>query len=182
MNGDDAAIGERWPRAIAEQSRLDPIATKMDQLSRALFRSSRLDAIASGSWLGHSLHPALTDLPIGFFTSAMVVDFFGGPPAAPTAKQLVGWGNLTALPAAMAGLADARSRSHHDRRVAVTHAALNAGGVAAYAVSWLARRGTGRRLAIISSVVGATLLTASAHLGGHMAFAAPEGEAAVAEQ
>ena len=182
MSGDDATIGERWPRSFADRPSLDPLAAKMDRVSHALFRSPRLDALFSGSWLGHSLHPALTDLPIGFFTSAMVVDFFGGRSAAATAKQLVGWGNVTALPTALAGLADARGRSHDGRRVAAAHAALNAGGLAAYAVSWLCRRGTGRRLAIASSVVGATLLTAAGHLGGHMAFGADDDDARPSER
>jgi hypothetical protein len=52
----------------------------------------------------------------------------------------------------------------------VAHAALNAGGLLAYVVSWFARGRKGRKVAIASSFVGATLLTASAHLGGHLVF------------
>ena len=35
------------------------------------------DAI-SGVWLGHALHPLLTDLPIGTWTSAVLLDWLGG--------------------------------------------------------------------------------------------------------
>jgi uncharacterized membrane protein len=135
-----------------------------------ILRSPKVVSVAQGEWLGHSLHPALTDLPIGFWTSAFMLDIAGGRTAAPAARRLIGWGNLTALPTAVAGLADSKELDHDDRRVAVTHAALNIAGLLAYAVSWLARRGPGRKAAIASSFVGATLLTVSAHLGGHLAL------------
>ena len=32
----------------------------------------------SGIWLGHALHPLLTDLPIGTWTSAVLLDWLGG--------------------------------------------------------------------------------------------------------
>ena len=32
----------------------------------------------SGTWLGHALHPLLTDLPIGTWTSAVLLDWLGG--------------------------------------------------------------------------------------------------------
>src|SRR5688500_15069594 len=76
-----ASILVRWPRSVADQAWLDPFATRMSDLSRSLLRSPRLDDAARGSWLGHPVHPALTDLPIGFWTSAMAVDFLGGPGA-----------------------------------------------------------------------------------------------------
>ncbi|HEY3485242.1 MAG TPA: hypothetical protein VGK49_07650, partial [Ilumatobacteraceae bacterium] len=39
----------------------------------------RVRQVLGGEWLGHPLHPALTDLPIGFWTSAFVLDMIGGP-------------------------------------------------------------------------------------------------------
>jgi len=46
-------------------------------VSRLVPPGSLKDAL-SGTWLGHALHPVLTDLPIGFWTSSLMVDFFGG--------------------------------------------------------------------------------------------------------
>jgi uncharacterized membrane protein len=142
-----------------------------------ILRSPKVVALAQGKWLGHSLHPALTDLPIGFWTSAFMLDIAGGRNAAPAARRLIAWGNLTALPTAVAGFADSKELDHADRRVAVTHAALNIGGFLAYVVSWFARRGRGRKAAITSSFVGATLLTVSAHLGGHLALGSHDPDA-----
>src|SRR4051794_13009389 len=40
------------------------------------------DAI-SGTWLGHAIHPLMTDLVIGSFMSATLLDVLGGGPHAP---------------------------------------------------------------------------------------------------
>jgi uncharacterized membrane protein len=155
---------------VSEQRWLDPLAVIATDVGRSFEKVPRLDAIARGRWLGHPLHPALTDLPIGFWTSAMLVDVVGGTAGATTARRLIAWGNATAVPAAIAGFADARDRPARERRVAGLHAALNVAGVAAYVASSMARRRDRRGFGIAVSFVGATLLTASAHLGGHLAF------------
>jgi hypothetical protein len=33
--------------------------------------------VLSGVWLGHALHPILTDIPIGAWTSSVVLDWIG---------------------------------------------------------------------------------------------------------
>lgn len=170
MTRDGSSVLRRWPASLADRAALDPAATLMIAKSRVLLRSQKLVSLAQGKWLGHPLHPALTDLPIGFWTSAFMVDLVGGADANNTARRLIGWGNLTALPTAIAGLADARELDRDDRRIAVVHAALNAGGLLAYIVSWSARRRPNRKVAIASSVIGATMLTVSGHLGGHLVF------------
>ena len=38
----------------------------------------RVKEALSGSWLGHPLHPVLTDVTIGTFTSAVLLDWLGG--------------------------------------------------------------------------------------------------------
>ena len=52
----------------------DPVA---DTVRHTLDRQPLKDAL-SGTWLGHPLHPLLTDLPIGFWTSAFTLDLVGG--------------------------------------------------------------------------------------------------------
>lgn len=173
MCTNQANIFVRWPRSLANQAWLDPFASRMNDVSRTLLRSPRLVDAAKGKWLGHPVHPALTDLPIGFWTSAMTVDFFGGPTADSVARRLIGWGNVAAVPTAVAGLADARERSDDDQRVAVVHASLNVAGLLAYVFSWIARGRGRRRWGVVSSLVGASLLTASGHLGGYLVFDSP---------
>jgi hypothetical protein len=178
----NADILARWPRSVAAQEWLDPLARRVTGLGDMLKRMPTLDAIARGSWLGHPVHPALTDLPIGCWTSAMLVDLVGGPAADETARRLIACGNVAVVPTAIAGLADARDRATPDRRVASVHAALNGAGVFAYLLSSIARRSGRRRLGITTSFVGATFLTAAAHLGGHLVFGSRDADHAAAHE
>ena len=57
----------------------------------------------SGTWLGHALHPLLTDLPIGTWTSAVLLDWLGGDGSHDAADRLIGLGLAFALPAAATG-------------------------------------------------------------------------------
>src|SRR6185369_6703587 len=40
-----------------------------------------LELMHGGRWLGHPLHPALSDLPIGLWAGALILDVAGGDPA-----------------------------------------------------------------------------------------------------
>ena len=127
----------------------------------------RADAL-HGVWLGQPVHPALTGLPVGFWTSATVLDFVPGSRRA--SQVLIALGLPGSVPAAAAGLADWSSLHREQQRVGVVHAAANAGAMALFTGSLLARitgRNTeGRALAI----GGLAALTASTYLGRHLAF------------
>src|SRR3954452_4192110 len=58
----------------------------------------------SGTPLGHALHPFLTDIPIGTWTSATLLDLIGGRASRPAARRLVATGVLASLPTAATGL------------------------------------------------------------------------------
>src|SRR5437764_1331628 len=84
----------RAAEAVAGDERLDVLAGPAgDAVRQALDRQPVKDAL-SGTWLGHPLHPLLTDLPIGFWTSAFTLDLVGGRRSRRAATQLVGWGVL----------------------------------------------------------------------------------------
>ena len=71
---------------------------------RERFRSrDRSSDVLRGTWLDHPLHPMLTDLPIGFWTSAWVLDIVGGEKDRDAARRLIGAGVLCAVPAAFDG-------------------------------------------------------------------------------
>ncbi|MEA2828291.1 MAG: hypothetical protein QOG43_2730 [Actinomycetota bacterium] len=126
--------------------------------------------LLSGTWLGHPLHPMLTDLPIGFWTSAMAVDFLGGRKGHRAADRLVALGVLTALPTAAAGLADWSDTIGEDKRLGVAHAAGNVVAVGLYGWSWVARKRGRRVKGVTLGVLGAAAATAGAYLGGHLAW------------
>jgi nitrite reductase/ring-hydroxylating ferredoxin subunit/uncharacterized membrane protein len=161
----------RFPEVIEGAAALDaPAGVLADAVSSAIPTGPVKDAL-SGTWLGHALHPLLTDLPIGFWTSAWVLDLVGGKKAAPAARKLDGLGILAAVPPALTGASDWADTTDGDRRVGLVHAAANSVALTAFTVSYLQRR-KGRRLAGIAwGWVGALAATAGGHLGGHLAYA-----------
>lgn len=93
---------------IARSERLDPAAGRLSGVSAALVPDGPIHHVLAGQWLGHPLHPMLTDLPIGFWTGASVLDLAGGPRSRPAAGAFVGLGVLSAAPTFASGLAEAR--------------------------------------------------------------------------
>src|SRR3954466_10513177 len=65
--------------AIESAEALDaPARAVAKQVRNTLTPGALKDAI-SGTWLGHALHPMLTDVVIGSFVSATLLDLVGGP-------------------------------------------------------------------------------------------------------
>src|SRR4029453_3083692 len=70
----------------------------------ALFRPIRpVKDFFNGTWPGHPVHSAVTDVPIGALTVALVLDIVGQPVGADVALLV---GVLSMLAAAVVGLAD----------------------------------------------------------------------------
>jgi nitrite reductase/ring-hydroxylating ferredoxin subunit/uncharacterized membrane protein len=151
-------------------SELDRFADPVHRaVTAALPRGPLRDAL-HGVWLGHPLHPLLTDLPIGFWTSAFVLDLAGGRESRSAADALVGFGVVSALPTAAAGLADWSDLDRPERRSGVVHALANISAVALYASSFMARRRGRRRTGIALGMLGATAATVGGYLGGHLVY------------
>ena len=120
--------------------------------------------------LGHRLHPVLTDLPLGCWTSATLLDLLGGQRSRPAATRLLAVGLLAAGPTAYAGLADWSRLQGPDRRLGAVHAVGNDVAILLFIGSFRARargdHGRGVRLALLGN-----LATAGAgHLGGVLAL------------
>jgi uncharacterized membrane protein len=123
-----------------------------------------------GRSLGHPLHPALTDLPIGFWTSAMLLDLTGGRETSHTANTLVGWGLVSAVPTIVTGLADIPRLTTRAQRVVVVHAAANIAATVGYLGSWLIRRDPRRHtLGMVVGLAAGTAATVGGYLGGWLA-------------
>src|SRR5258707_15717065 len=73
-------------RRVAHAQRLDPAArTLTAAVQRRIGTGTRADAL-HGVWLGQPVHPALTAVPPGFWTSAAVLDFVPGSERAARAR------------------------------------------------------------------------------------------------
>jgi nitrite reductase/ring-hydroxylating ferredoxin subunit/uncharacterized membrane protein len=159
-------VGDRLEQLAALDRVVDAAAGRV----AAAVERAGLKGVLSGSWLGHPLHPLLTDLPIGSWTSAMLLDIVGGKRAQPAADLLVATGIVTALPTAAAGLSDWSELGRPEQRVGVVHAAANVVGLGLYCGSFAARRRGRRARGVILGFAAATALTAGGYLGGHLSY------------
>ena len=132
----------------------------------------------SGTWLGHALHPLLTDLVIGSFVSASLLDVIGGDQAGIASERLIAVGIAAYGPTALTGVSDwADSEAVDDgvRRTGLVHATSNAVALTLYSASLAARRRGARREGALFGAAGATALMAAGYLGGHLSYSAGVG-------
>jgi nitrite reductase/ring-hydroxylating ferredoxin subunit/uncharacterized membrane protein len=168
MVGTDAV--RRLVHLLGDAEALDSVAKPVGTAVAKVVTPGPVKDVLSGTWLGHPLHPMLTDIPIGSWTSAFVLDLVGGKRARPAADTLIGFGVLTALPTAAAGLADWSDTYGAEQRIGVAHAAGNVTATALYFLSWRARRRGKRVRGLALSFLGAGAATAGAYLGGHLVY------------
>ena len=161
----------RWTERLEQTEALDGPVQAIEPTITSVFGSGTTGWVLRGEWLGHALHPLLTDITMGSWTSATVLDLVGGPASAPAAQRLVGLGLLTAAPTAWSGWAEWSETGTRDKRVGLVHAAGNALAATAYAASWIARRSGNHRLGAVLAIGGAGASGAAAYLGGHLAVA-----------
>jgi uncharacterized membrane protein len=134
----------------------------------------KVKAFLHGGWLGHPLHTALTDIPLGAWTVSTAVDLLtelgGRNDRSRAAETAVAVGLAGAIGSAVTGLTDWSSTGGRARRIGLAHGLLNATATAFYCGSyWLRRRKRqkeGRNLAYL----GYAISMASAYLGGHLVF------------
>ena len=127
-----------------------------------------------GTWFGHPLHPALTDIPIGAWALAAGFDAYaalgGGHHAERTADSLIAIGVAAAVPTALAGMADYSAMDDRVMAVGAAHALLNSTGLGLYLLSIWSRASGRRGLGVLLSTTALGLVGASAGLGGDMIY------------
>jgi uncharacterized membrane protein len=140
---------------------------------RALLRDGAPKDVLSGAWLGHALHPIMTDIPIGAWTSSIVLDWIGGKDSRAGADRLVLTGVLAAgltVATGWSDWADAEPDSAAVRRSGLVHAAANATATAFMTASYLARKRGAREQGRLLSLAGSAALGAGGWLGGHLSY------------
>jgi nitrite reductase/ring-hydroxylating ferredoxin subunit/uncharacterized membrane protein len=130
--------------------------------------------LLDGVWFEAPLHPVMTDVPIGAWTTALVFDGLdlatGKKPLQHAADASLLFGTLGAFGAAATGLSDWRYLSGGSRRMGVAHGLLNTIGLALSIVSLL-QRATGRRNAArLTFLTGYSINGMAAHLGGELSY------------
>jgi nitrite reductase/ring-hydroxylating ferredoxin subunit/uncharacterized membrane protein len=159
-----AAVAERIERAHA----LDPVVRRLsDTVVRALPAGPRTDAL-HGVPFGQPAHPALVRLPLGCWTSAVLLDLFRGTGRA--SQMLIAAGVAGSAPAAATGLADWSALHTNQQRVGLAHAACQASAATLFLGSLAARAGGRAGYGRLLSATGLAVATIGSYLGGHLAL------------
>jgi nitrite reductase/ring-hydroxylating ferredoxin subunit/uncharacterized membrane protein len=168
---------ERLVRTLGDQKSLDAVATPLQEAIRSLFASAgaagrEAKNFLHGSALGHPLHPALIELPIGAWTLAAILDALemaglrGNRGFADTAIKI---GLVGAVGAAVTGATDWSETDGRAKRIGLTHGVMNLTATGLYALSLLLRRRS-RSKGIALSMTAFGVAMSSAYLGGHLSY------------
>jgi hypothetical protein len=95
---------EKAMKRLEEAEALDQPAQKLADVVHAATRPRLVKNALSGTWLGHRFHPLLVELPIGFWSGALMFDRIATRRGRWAADVLVGSGVVAAVPTAAAGV------------------------------------------------------------------------------
>jgi uncharacterized membrane protein len=152
---------------------LDGPAGMVSRVVDGLISDGAAKRVLSGEWLGHALHPIMTDVPIGVWTSAVLLDWTGGKSSRSAADRLVLAGVLAAGGTVATGWsdwADAEQGNPAVRRSGLVHAAANGTATALMIGSYAARKQGKRGRGKLLSLAGSAALGAGGWLGGHLSY------------
>ncbi len=156
---------------IEKQEWLEPVEGGLQKAVERAYAAGgpvgrRIKNFMHGTWLGHPLHPVITDVPIGAWTAALVLDAMDEP----AADAVLAVGLAGAVAAAVPGLTDWNSTTGNPRRVGLVHGLLNIVTAGIYAASLVARRNGDRRKGRILSGLGYGMMAGAAYLGGKLVY------------
>src|SRR5689334_20792402 len=166
-------------KAVEQQETLDQLSEQLQPLVLDAFKAAgptgrQVKNILHGTWLGHPLHPALTDVPVGAWTAAFALDAMesisGRKELGSGADVAIAVGLVGAAGAAVTGLTDWAETGGTARKVGLLHGILNVGATALYTTSLVLRRKKKRSAGLGFAMLGYAISSAAAYLGGHLVF------------
>lgn len=162
-------------RLIKRQGWLDTAGDPLQKYVNALFEQSgdngkRVQNFLNGVWLGHPLHPLLTDVPVGAWTATVVLDTAAslGDDAslARAADITLATGLAGALGSALTGVTDWKDTYAQERKVGLLHGLAMVASVLIYTASLIARLTGSRSAGVALGNAGYVLMAVGAYLGG----------------
>ncbi|MGH9585519.1 MAG: Rieske 2Fe-2S domain-containing protein [Acidobacteriaceae bacterium] len=164
----------------AEQQQAPPIDEKLQKIVDKAFYANGSETAQSlrnflnGTWLGEPLHAALTDVPLGSWTAAIIFDLIDSVRHnrewSAAADASVGLGVAAAAATAVTGLADWSDVDPPARRVGMIHGLLNIGATALFTTSFVLRKKRMRNRGRLFAALGYATVLYSAKLGGEMVY------------
>jgi nitrite reductase/ring-hydroxylating ferredoxin subunit/uncharacterized membrane protein len=167
-------IGHDLLERLGSLEAVDAPAKAVAKFVRNLKSPPKVDEALSGTWLGHPVHPMIVLVPMGTWSSAVLLDWLGGKDAETGADLLLGAGLLSALPTVATGYADwadTEPASDTVRRVGIVHAACNGAAAMLFATSLAARASGARGRGKLLALAGLGVISAGGYLGGHLTYA-----------
>jgi len=163
---------------IAEQSWLDPAADAVKTGIHKVYdavgpAATPLKNFLHGTWLGHPLHPVLTDITVGAYTTTAVLDLAeaGGAKEIALAIDLaLATGLTSGLAAAVAGATDWHVLRGKPKRIGFLHMLLNVTSTLLYIASFIVRKSGNRQLGRALGFTAYGVIFGGAYLGGHLVF------------
>lgn len=156
----------------AENPWLDRVAEKIAEVGEPIFGPDGSQAVKDVLWgkpIGHPLHPMMTDISVGAWTTSMIMDVLQEHHASDVALKI---GTVSSVATALTGIAqyyDERDDTEI-RRVGAAHASLNVAALACYLGAIALRENDQRAAGIATAWAGHTLASAAGWLGGHLTF------------
>jgi nitrite reductase/ring-hydroxylating ferredoxin subunit/uncharacterized membrane protein len=172
-------ITERIDTSLIQSQTIKSWASGVQKIMNALFNSPLrpLKNFLNGTWLEHPLHPLLTDVPVGAWTVALLLDLVAlvlnvrglGLPSGIT----IGLGVLAALAAIATGLADWMDVDPPELAIGITHAIINTAATILFAVSFFILWGESWTITFadfIPALIGYLLVSVGAFIGGSLVY------------
>jgi nitrite reductase/ring-hydroxylating ferredoxin subunit/uncharacterized membrane protein len=171
-------VGEAAVEAIERQGWLDPLGDRLQAAVARIYQAGGqtgrvIRDLLHGTWLGHPLHPVLTDIPLGAWTAALVLDAMDsgrGRGFSRAADTSIGVGLAGAVGAAATGLTDWHHTTGGDRRAGLVHGLMNTAATVLYAGSLVTRRRGARAAGQGLASAGFLVALGAAYLGGHLVY------------
>ena len=161
------SVSARTLGVLEEMPWLESLGQRIGALLQPISDQRSIMDVLHGRWLGHALHPVLSDLPIGFWAAVPLLDAIGDDGGA---IALTAAGCAAAVVTAATGTADWTVSDGRERRLGLLHGLVNTAGLALQ-LGALAARSTGRRGAgRLLSFTGLGVSSAAAFIGGELVF------------
>lgn len=155
---------------IEQAHSLDSVIDFAKANAGPIMKQPLVDKVLSGDFLGHPLHPMLTDIPIGAWSMSTLLDVVGGEELEDASTILVGVGVLSAIPTAASGLHDWQATKGASARIGFVHAAVMDVTLLTFSSSLIARLTGHPNLGKVLGVAGLGVMTVGGFLGGHLTF------------
>jgi nitrite reductase/ring-hydroxylating ferredoxin subunit/uncharacterized membrane protein len=177
MNRD---FSERLEDAITRVAAIREIAKGIQRPLNTIFVEGPLRPLknfANGTWLEHSLHPLLTDVPVGGWTVTMLlylaVLFFDVKGIGIAIGLAMGLGILAALATIATGIMDWMDVDPTELSVGLIHGTVNSIATILFIISWVMLYTSNWNANIanfIPALVGYLVVSIGAYMGGELVF------------